>query len=109
MPDAGRVRTGDTGYCPQSGECASMLTDAKNCGSCGRACASNETCTTGLCVTNCPAGFCPRSGQCLDKNTSVTDCGTCGHACNTGDACAAGTCGHAPRARTRTTCRAWAA
>jgi hypothetical protein len=39
---------------PSNGCEANLVTDAKNCGSCGRACPSNASCAKGQCVTQPP-------------------------------------------------------
>jgi hypothetical protein len=72
-----------------------LQTDAANCGACGKACATGESCCAGRCanpqndVNNC--GMCGRAclagarpgccmGSCADL-LSDDNCGTCGHAC----------------------------
>jgi hypothetical protein len=86
---------------PASGCEVSSLTDPRNCGSCGRACAlsnvSTAGCAGGACtVVACAAGFAdcngnPADGCEVNTNTSASNCGACGRACPTG-VCREGTC-----------------
>lgn len=92
-PDAGGCATGET-MC--GGGCVDLQRDARNCGTCGRACGEVESCTAGACASSCAA---PRtvcgtgaSTRCVDTRTDAENCGTCGMACGAGRACAAGTC-----------------
>ena len=60
---AGRGGTGGT-TCPSgqmscSNVCVNLQTSATNCGSCGNACASGQTCTNGACMGGGNANTCP--------------------------------------------------
>ncbi|MFN8593467.1 MAG: hypothetical protein U0031_18570 [Thermomicrobiales bacterium] len=84
-------------------KCVNPLTDAANCGKCGRACAAGQACVSG----SCQAGGCPGTqiscgGTCVDPQSDEDHCGDCTTVCN-GDltcidghcACATGTkCGN---------------
>jgi hypothetical protein len=75
-----------------------------NCGMCGRACASNQVCFNGNCITvgmTCPMGQtrCITGGggggmgtACFNLQTSNTNCGMCGYACPMGTTCMMGVC-----------------
>jgi len=45
--DGGACKFPNTDLCPTG--CTSLASDEKNCGTCGRACATGETCFTGEC------------------------------------------------------------
>jgi hypothetical protein len=81
-----------TNSCPSGGECCGGLCidttkDVLNCGTCGKACAANETlCCAGTCadplkdLNNC--GAC--GTKCTANNGTPTCSGTCGYTCNAG-------------------------
>src|SRR6266511_2271393 len=77
---------------------ASFLTDNQNCGSCGHACGTSETCTNGYCypVITCPTGYdlCVNSTgpSCTNLQTDGKNCGSCGRACGTSETCTNGVC-----------------
>jgi Alpha-L-arabinofuranosidase B, catalytic len=82
--------------CPDlqcGGTCFDSKTSNVNCGTCGHACTSEQTCKSGSCACTV-AGLvqCAGSTACIDTNTSLTNCGGCGHTCNTGQLCSSGTC-----------------
>ncbi|MEZ4392902.1 MAG: MXAN_6577-like cysteine-rich protein [Polyangiales bacterium] len=79
---------GGTSLC--SGSCVNLQDDTSNCGACGRACASTQSCTAGACT--CGAGLTLCGGLCVDTSTSTANCGACGRACPSGQTCAAGAC-----------------
>lgn len=58
---------------------ADPLTDEKNCGACGRACADGVSCIDGTC--GCPTGKVECGGKCVDLTTDDANCGACGFAC----------------------------
>lgn len=69
-----------------------FLTDKANCGSCGNACHSAQTCVSGVC--SCPSStpnFCAAAG-CVDFSTDKANCGSCGNACPSDSTCNAGVC-----------------
>src|SRR6202035_5793672 len=70
--------------------CTDLLTDANNCGECGRVCPSG-ICTVGSCCDpksgtpdSCPGA----SGElCTNVDTDANNCGACGNQCATGQPC----------------------
>ncbi len=71
--------------CEVDGACANLETDARNCGTCGNACGSNELCEGGACVCNesrTDADVCAAQGA---------ECGTVDDVC--GDPVNCPTCG----------------
>jgi len=72
-----------------------LMTDPKNCGSCGFNCQPAEVCWDGECVLECP-GHLTRCGQeCVDPMTDPDHCGGCDQACefqNASAACVNGEC-----------------
>lgn len=84
-----------------SGACVDPSTSATNCGACGRACPSGNTCSAGNCVAppgpSCTSPQILCSGICIDPMTSTSNCGACGVACPSGTSCSAGTCVPPPR------------
>jgi hypothetical protein len=84
---------------------AALPTDAKNCGSCGHACAganSTQACQGGACtITQCAPGFAdcdlkPDTGCETAITTDVVNCGGCGNVCamlpNSTPSCTGGHC-----------------
>jgi hypothetical protein len=70
--------------------------DAKNCGTCGHACAAGEHCSGGTCQS-CPTGQAWCGYSCVDLSTSYSNCGACGAYCYSGGpgtigVCSAGVC-----------------
>src|SRR5579884_3138994 len=74
-----------------NGTCSNLQTDAQNCGTCGNACGTDETCSGGQCVVKqnqangatctangqCQSGYCAQ-GYCCDSACDADQC----HACN---------------------------
>lgn len=85
------------------GVCVKTDTDEENCGACGNACATGESCTAGSCAPLACTGdeeIC--AGACANTMTDRTNCGSCGNACAAGETCTAGACASdcaAPRER----------
>ena len=71
------------------GVCSNLQTDLFNCGTCNKACASGELCSSGIC---CAAGQTSCSGTCKDTQTDDKNCGVCGKVCATGSYCLKGKC-----------------
>jgi cysteine-rich repeat protein len=76
----------DTKDCPEpqtscDGTCLDLKTDARNCGACGNACGSGESCTQGACVPEVACGNGRLDGQeaCDDGNRRSDD--GCSAAC----------------------------
>ncbi|GAQ89142.1 hypothetical protein KFL_004900090 [Klebsormidium nitens] len=59
-----------------SDACSDVMSDARNCGSCGHACASGELCCGGSCT----------------NVASPSNCGSCGNVCAPGESCCGGVC-----------------
>ena len=88
--DAGTVRCCGGVVCGAS--CANLNVDNANCGACGHACASDESCTAGACA-RC-ASVC--GGACVDLTNDAAHCGSCGRACLATEQCTNGACGVCP-------------
>ena len=100
--DAG-AGNGDDMAAPGCG--ADLMTDAKNCGRCGNACAAahaTAVCRKGSCALDCDPGFLhcsadPADGCEVDGDGDVNNCGACGRPCgqlpNATPSCVKGACG----------------
>lgn len=76
-------------------ECVDIANDARHCGACGNACASDEVCDgTGQCIgqINCQNGTEQCGDACVDLDRDAQNCGACGTACGSNEACNAGVC-----------------
>ncbi len=68
----------------QDNGCESQLTTNDNCGSCGNACPSGQSCERdyfGWYVCMCPPGLTVCGRKCVDLATDIQHCGTCGAQC----------------------------
>ncbi|KAJ1407895.1 Stigma-specific protein Stig1 [Sesbania bispinosa] len=61
-------------------KCVNLLTDAFNCGRCGKKCNYKKIC----CM-----------GKCVNPMTNEKHCGKCGNKCNNGTSCLYGMCSYA--------------
>ena len=61
-------------------KCVNLLTDAFNCGRCGKKCSYKKIC----CV-----------GKCVNPMTNEKHCGKCGSKCDKGSSCVYGMCSYA--------------
>ena len=81
---------------------ASVLSDVKNCGACGKPCAlvphAKNTCLNGACqLTSCDAGWTDCDGNAVNGceigiGTDAKNCGSCGMACGQNQVCINGAC-----------------
>ncbi len=90
--------TGPTGTCSPgrmncSGSCVLLDSNPAHCGTCGNACAADQTCSSGRCETamTCPAGQDDCGSGCIEL-TGDDHCGRCGNACDVGESCMDGAC-----------------
>jgi hypothetical protein len=95
---SGTGGTGGSTGCPSgltscSGQCVDVKLDPANCGSCGKACASGQVCSSSACGVNCGGGTTLCGSACADTNNDPANCGSCGNVCAVGELCAAGQCG----------------
>ena len=82
-----------TANCADS--CVDTQTDVTNCGGCGVTCASEESCSAGVCrvsTIECDGSETLCSDSCVDTNTDGAHCGGCNNACLAGQTCADGAC-----------------
>ncbi|RYZ09924.1 MAG: pectate lyase [Myxococcales bacterium] len=70
--------------------CVNTDEDAKNCGSCGKACANQQECNGGKCECTGDLELC--SNACVNTETDEKNCGSCGKACSSGQTCEGGEC-----------------
>ena len=72
--------------------CSNLQTDSRNCGACGTACGTGQSCVGGQCVVGCPAAQTVCGTLCADLATDRAHCGACDTACTDGEVCTAGKC-----------------
>jgi len=70
--------------------CASLSSDAGNCGTCGNVCPQGTSCLNGACL--CPSGQSACGSACVDETVDSQNCGACGNACPAGASCSGGQC-----------------
>lgn len=117
------------GSCPAgrnfcSGTCRDLQTDAGNCGSCGDACSSGQTCQDGQCTfwgtstpvvngttlititpdLSCSYGEITCGSACVNVFTDRKNCGVCGRACGDQEICKEARCGPACTDNSATLC-----
>jgi cysteine-rich repeat protein len=105
-PNSGCVQIGElklpahtASSCPRGTKlcgstCKSVTSDVKNCGACGTACGSGQSCVAGACV--CPEGDTVCGGTCRDTQADRNHCGGCGVMCKTYEECVTGSCVETP-------------
>lgn len=82
---------------PCSGVMTDLMTDPRNCGSCGTDCRYGS-CIQGQCrdqsglVTACGPGAIRCDGTCTYTRSDETNCGSCGHQCTNDERCCSGSC-----------------
>ena len=88
--------------------CVDTTKDSANCGGCGKACGTGETCASSVCgcgttgkaclpTEDCVAGACKCKltmcgSVCTDPLTDALHCGGCGKPCSSGVPCIGGVC-----------------
>jgi Pectate lyase/Stigma-specific protein, Stig1 len=75
---------------PCGNACVNLDEDAKNCGSCGKACGNQQECNGGECECTGDLDLC--SNACVNTQTDEQNCGSCGKACSAGQTCESGSC-----------------
>ncbi|MCL4390190.1 MAG: hypothetical protein M1484_02070 [Patescibacteria group bacterium] len=75
--------------------CMNLQTDNNNCGSCGNACTSNQTCTNGSCqiTTTVTHLECGNNATCVavaGVGNNLNGCTTAGQSCTTTQSCSSG-------------------
>ncbi len=84
---------------PLNGDCSDLLVDPKNCGGCGKACRSDQTCINGKCTPCPPQALC--GGQCVDLTSDPKNCGSCKNVCPAAQKfCVNGMCQQCPTGQT---------
>lgn len=100
-PAGGTCTAGGLCVCPPGqfncgGACRSLMTDASNCGTCGRVCPAptggSSNCVGGACTQMCPSGWELCGGTCVNTGSDFFNCGACGARCPTGHVCGSGLC-----------------
>ncbi len=82
-PPTGVVCQSGTARCGEG--CADFHFDARNCGACGNACATGQSCIDSVCV--CSAGTSQCGSLCAVLQTDPNNCGACGNVCPSGQVC----------------------
>jgi hypothetical protein len=84
-----RCATG-LGPCGANGQCIDILSSEQDCGACGHACVTGQTCNGGVCA--CPGTQSVCGTACRDLGSDPVNCGTCGMRCGAGTQCLFGGC-----------------
>lgn len=87
---------------PADGCETNIANDPRNCGACGRVCASLPNASSGCSVGMCGIGACNAGFADCDRNvangcevtlaSNNSNCGVCGNVCSGGQSCVGGTC-----------------
>ena len=88
--DAGLTCGGGTVACGDA--CVDTKGDRKNCGQCGKTCASGQVCSDSSCAATCGGGTPNLCGSgdtaaCVNLASDVNNCGACGTKCASGATC----------------------
>jgi len=73
---------------------AALMTSTTHCGACGNACATGQSCNSGVC--QCPTGQTLCLGACTPTQSDRLNCGACNLACPAGQMCVSGACTSRP-------------
>jgi hypothetical protein len=95
----GTAQQGQTGCFTDGGSpyCANLKNDNQNCGACGKTCASDLVCVSGVCQGSCTVEQTKCGGDggpvyCANLKTDNANCGVCGKTCGVLEACQEGGC-----------------
>ena len=91
------VSSPDAGKCPEGqsvcgGVCVDTHASVEHCGTCEKACAVAQICSSGVCAASCGAGLSACGGACVNRAVDPANCGACGAVCPSGLLCSAGVC-----------------
>jgi Stigma-specific protein, Stig1/HYDIN/CFA65/VesB-like, Ig-like domain len=87
------VTTCPVNFVQCNGVCVSLQLNEANCGMCGHACGTGETCVGGVCQgAACPPGQTRCGTVCVNTSSDNNNCGACGTVCAPGSNCTGGMC-----------------